>query len=212
MAKKRDDELLDKPNFLRVISKLEQEKPITKKAACEMLNITYNTTRLGKLITEFKDNEAVSKKMRAKLKGVPLTSPELLTIAESYLNGVAVSEISEFTYRSTLAIKKVIKELNIPERNASSTYQTPPLIDFYAIKKDYEYDDLVYAARYGEAALIEKKIDTKDGPAYTIYVLGKEQCYATQPFWELADLTRLQKDLKLEIKPLPGLPPSYNPK
>ena len=36
-----------------VIAKLEAEKPITKKAACELLGIAYNTTRLDNLIQEY---------------------------------------------------------------------------------------------------------------------------------------------------------------
>ena len=39
-----------------VIAKLEAEKPITKKLACEMLGIAYNTTRLENLIQEYKDD------------------------------------------------------------------------------------------------------------------------------------------------------------
>ena len=211
MAKK-DGELLDKTNFLRVIAGLAQEKPITKKLACEMLNITYNTTRLGKLIIEFEENEAVTKKMRAKLKGVPLTPQELVNIAESYLTGSPISSISDFTYRSTAIIKKAIKELDIPERDANADYNHPPLINLEAIKEEYVPDDLVYAARYGEAAFIERQHPSPEGPVYTIYVLGNHQCYAAQPYWELADLTRLQKELKLDLKTLAGLPPSYNPK
>ncbi len=210
--KKRDDENLSKTNMLRVISLLEQEKPITKKAACEILNISYNTTRLGKLITEFKEKEANNKIRRAKLRGTPLTSAELSMIAQSYLNGDPLSAISEFIYRPSKLIKEGLDFLGIPERDASNNYFNPPLLNEKSVKEDYNKDDLVFSARYGEAAFIEERHETSDGPAYAIYVLGKEQCYAFQPFWELSDLTRVQTELNLDLKAQTGMQPSYNPR
>ena len=80
-----------------------------------------------------------------------------------------------------------------------------------AINEDYEHDDLVYAARYQCPALIEKKGTSADGPVYVIYLLGKEQCYASQPYYELADLRNIQKEYNIDIKPMSGMLPSYNP-
>ena len=48
--KKKEGENLTETNIEKVIGLLEQEKPITKKQACEILNISYNTTRLTKII------------------------------------------------------------------------------------------------------------------------------------------------------------------
>ena len=46
VIKKKSYEKLDDINIKRVIDALESEIPITKKDACEILNISYNTTRL----------------------------------------------------------------------------------------------------------------------------------------------------------------------
>lgn len=211
MAKVREDEKLDKATMQRVISLLEQEKPITKKAACEILNISYNTSRLGKLIEEFKKREANSKVQRAKRRGTPLSDQELSIIAQDYLNGVAVSNLADTLYRSAEVIKKAILGMNIPLRHAEASYQNPYFIEDDAISEEYSKDDLVYSARYQCPALIEKQHTSADGYIYTIYLLGNEQCYATQPYWELADLTDLQKRLGLKIKAHEGLQPSYNP-
>lgn len=208
----REDENLSKPNMLKVIKLLEQEKPITKKEACERLNISYNTTRLKKLIEEFKTKEENSKKRRAKLRGKPLTSDEYGLIAQEYLNGESLAGISELIYRPVTLIKKAIEELGIPERNADHSYHNPPLLEDHSIREDYKKDDLVYSARYCEAALIDNKLDGPDGPIYGIYVLGNYQCCAVQPFWELADLTRLQEEFGIKISASPGIPPSYNPR
>ena len=48
-TKKKSYENLTDSNIKNVISLLEAEKPITKKEACDILNISYNTTRLNKL-------------------------------------------------------------------------------------------------------------------------------------------------------------------
>jgi len=53
--KKKAHEKLDDTNIKRVIAALTNENPITKKEACEMLNISYNTTRLSKIIEGFKE-------------------------------------------------------------------------------------------------------------------------------------------------------------
>jgi hypothetical protein len=209
---KKEHENLDKPNMLKVIELLEAEKPITKKAACEILNITYNTPRLAKLIKEFKDREDSNKRLRDKLKGTPLSLSEVTIIVEEYLNGTPVSTISELTYRPTSLINKCVKELNVPLRTADASYQQPYFIEQDAISEEYIKDDLVYAARYQCPALIEKRYDSKDGPIYTIYLLGKLQCYASQPFWELADLRKIQRDLAITIKAATGLEPAYNPR
>lgn len=211
----KEQENLDKANMVRVITALEQEKPITKKVACEILNITYNTPRLKKLIDEFKIREEGIKKQRARLRGTPLTTDELKSIAESYLNEEPISSISDMLYRPVALIKKAVKELNIPIREVDASYQNPCLIEDYAISENYEKGDLVYAARYQRAALIERKhksTESTEGPVYTIYLLGKDQCYATQPYWELADLTRLQKELDIKLVPIEGMLPSYNPR
>ena len=52
-AKVSDDERLDGNSIERVIKYLS-EKGATKKVACQMLNIAYNTTRLDKVIEQYK--------------------------------------------------------------------------------------------------------------------------------------------------------------
>ena len=60
--KKQEHERLDDATLSRVVSLLEQDKPITKKVACEMLNISYNTTRLNRIIQEYKDRLEFTKR------------------------------------------------------------------------------------------------------------------------------------------------------
>jgi len=57
-VKVKDSEKLDPSNIRHVINLLESDKPITKKEACSLLRISYNTTRLGNIITGFNDTPA----------------------------------------------------------------------------------------------------------------------------------------------------------
>ena len=66
-------ENITKVNVAKVISLLEAEKPITKKEACSILNISYNTTRLGNIIDQHKEDLIRTMKMKAKLRGTPAT-------------------------------------------------------------------------------------------------------------------------------------------
>ena len=209
----RDNEKLDKANMSRVIALLEQEKPITKKAACEVLHISYNTTRLKKLIEDFKAKEARTKKMRAKLRGVPLTNAELALVMQEYISGTSVTEISELVYRSTSKVKTAIKNVGMPLRDPDASYQFPDVLEPELMATDYVQDDLVYSARYQCVAFIEGEVPAKAGtlgPVYSIYLLGTCQCYASQPYWELADLRKLKTELSIKITPHQGVAPSNN--
>ena len=53
--RKKAGEKLDEATLNRVSALLNQDNPITKKEACEMLNISYNTTRLGKILDDFNE-------------------------------------------------------------------------------------------------------------------------------------------------------------
>ena len=56
-VKKKDHENLTAANIERVISELRADSPISKKEACSMLNIAYNTTRLQNIIDDYEDRE-----------------------------------------------------------------------------------------------------------------------------------------------------------
>ena len=51
--KQKSHEKLSPENIARVIEHLNADSPITKKEACEMLNIRYNTTRLQRIIDDY---------------------------------------------------------------------------------------------------------------------------------------------------------------
>ena len=67
--RKKGHEKLDDANLQRVLEYLKAEQPITKKEACAMLNITYNTTRLSSIMTDFEDTLAFRAKRKAQNRG-----------------------------------------------------------------------------------------------------------------------------------------------
>ena len=50
--KTRKHENLTETNIQHVMELLNADSPITKKEACSILNISYNTTRLNKIIED----------------------------------------------------------------------------------------------------------------------------------------------------------------
>ena len=197
--KPKDDELLDDAHLERVISLLEPTedgvKPITKKDACQILNISYNTTRLGQLIDRFKDKKTRETKRRAELRGKPLTPEEVSYIIGEYLEGVSVEEISRSTYRSRDKITQALVEANVPTRPASYDYFRPELIPDDATRERFKVGEIVWSAQYDSAAKIEKE-DTHStwGFTYRVWLLSEKwKQYAHVPACELASLEHLRK-------------------
>jgi hypothetical protein len=190
--KKQEHERLDDSTIGRVVSLLEAEKPITKKAACETLNIKYSTQRLARIIQEYKDKIEFRIKRLAANKGQPFSEIEIKEIIVDYLNGESITSIANSLYRSTHIIKKKIKEINLPERTKDSSYWKPELIPEEAISEVFKLGDLVWSARYNAVAEIQGSplgFDNK----YRIWVFGKHNQFAYQPWWELGKLDIVKK-------------------
>lgn len=191
-VKKRDYEKLDDATLGRVVSLLEAEKPITKKAACETLNISYNTTRLNKIIQEYKDKLEYRKKRYDSNKGKSFSDLEIKELVTDYLNGDSVAKIADNLYRSSHVIKRKIQELHLPERHKSPSYWKPDIIPDEAMSEDFEPGELVWAARYNAVAEIRQKKKGSDY-YYSIWVFGKHNEFAYQPWWELGKLDIVKK-------------------
>ena len=108
-VKAKDHEKLDDASVARVIELLEADSPITKKAACEMLNISYNTQRLGRIIDEFINRLKFETKRRKQLRGKPFDEQEIKYTILNYLKGDAVSVLAKTQYRTVSGVKQVLK-------------------------------------------------------------------------------------------------------
>lgn len=194
MARKaNEDERLDDIHMLKVIAGLEAEKPITKKDACAILNISYNTARLDRLIESFKTKRAQDAKRRADKRGKPATPEEVSLIVTEYLEGKPIDGIAKMIYRGSTFVKSVVEKYGVPERGTSPDYFKPKLIPDKAMREEFKVGEHVYSARYDSMATIRAEIPHKDGKVYRIWLEDERWSqFAYQPAWELASLQHLR--------------------
>jgi hypothetical protein len=201
-TKKRNEleqELMTDANILRVINLLEPKdintKPITKKDACQILGMAYNTTRLGSIIEEFKAKRLRDAQRRAALRGKPATQDEICYAIQEYLQGETIDAISKATYRSAVFIKTILEKYAVPIRATSHDYFKPELIPDGATRERFNVGEVVYSARYDSTARIDsEQPHPHHGWVYRIWLLAdKWKQSAYQPVEELASLEHLRQ-------------------
>lgn len=203
MARKRselEEERMTDANILRVIGLLEPteegKQPITKKLACELLGMAYNTTRLGTIIQQFKDKRERDAKRRAEKRGKPASLDEIQYIISEYLSGETVDSISKGTYRSPQFVKNILEVHSVPIRKSSPDYFHPEMIPEGAMRDRFKVGEIVYSARYDSTARIERERENHPvhGWVYAIYLLSDRWLQnAYQPASELASLEHLRE-------------------
>lgn len=193
--RKNVEEKLTPANIEKVIALLGQDKPITKKEACNILNIAYNTTRLNTIIEQYKEKVERDAAKRAEKRGTPVSQNEIAHIIQSYLEGDTVDSICSSIYRGPTLVKHILEKYDCPIRSRSPDYFHPELIPDMCVRESFKVGDVVYSARYDSIAKI--KAEYKPG-VYRIWLCAeKQQQYAYQPAEELAALDHL---LKLGVK------------
>ena len=172
--KKKSYEKLDDTNIKRVITALEGDLPVTKKDACEMLNINYNTTRLSKIINNFKEEQEHRKARMAKNRGKPASKDELKEMIEMYLDGQTVTDIARYLYRSPAFVKGNLDRIGVPNR---ITEGEKFIVPDECVKYEFEVGEWVWFqdnrpdVRGGHAGKITKDLGTNEkrlGHAYSI--------------------------------------------
>lgn len=175
--------------YLEVIAHLDNGG--TKKAACEMLGIAYNTKRLDNLIEEFLERESRDKKFRAQKRKEAVTDSEVVNWITSYLNGATLSELSSSYYRSENVIKYHLEKHGAMLRQPKVDKLNPPVLPDLCISDTFEVGQYVWSTAYNCIAIVKAKVGDM---AYRIHVLGNGiQEYSNQPAWELGNLAHLEK-------------------
>lgn len=187
-------------NIERVIElldpKLPETKPITKKDACQILGMAYNTTRLTQVIENHKQQKQREKEQRDKKRGKPADLSEIKFITGQYLKGESVDQIAKELYRTSYFVKHVLEAYDIPIRNQSYNYFKPSLIPEGAARDRFALDEIVYSARYDSTAKItaEQWSEKHQCWVYRLWLLNdKWQQFAYQEAHELASLQHVQK-------------------
>jgi len=195
IIKKKAHEKLDDTTIKRVIAELESENPITKKEACGMLNISYNTTRLAKIIKNYKEEQEYKKSRRSKNRGKPATQDELKDMITQYLIGIPISHIAVQLYRSSAFIKGHIDRIGVPTRVAQGEEFIVP---DECVKEEFKVGEWIWFndphpnARGGKAGKIieditssAKRAQTQECKCYKIHywtpIEWKDDFWA--PWW-----------------------------
>lgn len=188
-----EDENLTDSAIEQVIKGLSAEKPMTKKDACAILRIAYNTTRLDRIINEYQEKKAADAKRRSEKRGKPATEAEINYIITEYMEGQPVDAISKGIFRGVGFIKAVLEKYHVPAKPSSRDYFHPELIPDGAVREKFAVGERVYSARYDSLATIRAEFQHPDGLVYRIWLEADEESqFAYQPVWELASLDHLR--------------------
>ena len=204
--KKKSHEKLTQQNIQHVISLLNptssQTKPITKREACSILNISYNTTRLDKIIQDYHEQKEYRSRRVSQNRGRPARPDEIQDIVKEYLSGENVSNIAKGLYRSPAFVKSLLEKIGVPQRptkveGRKQEYYLPE----QCVADDFEKGEIVWSATHHAPAVIDKKLtkehqDSRAGlqtvdyvskygsDCYSIYVRQKPN---TEDMWEMTE-------------------------
>jgi len=195
--KAKDYEDLSDTNIRKVIAALNASPAISKKEACELLKISYNTTRLANIIEEFTERQENIKRLKDKKRGRPATNDEINYIISEYMNGAPIYSISDRLYRSTNFIKAIVEQVGIPQREPGFSPLKPQLLPESCIAEDFEKGEIAWCAQYRAKCKIEKRLDDNyyipkyGAPCYSVYILG-EGFFSSSLAYDLGKLSHLE--------------------
>jgi hypothetical protein len=112
--KKKDHENLSESNISKVIDLLSGNQPISKKVACDMLNIAYNTTRLQRIIDDYEDKVEYRELRKKQNRGRGASNEEIREAVERYLSGESLAEIAAGLFRSSGFVRSLIERVGVP--------------------------------------------------------------------------------------------------
>lgn len=123
-----------------------------------MLNISYNVTRLARIIEEYHERKAYVKKRKSQLRGRPATDQEIGEMASMYLRGESLADISKATYRSLAFVKAIIEKIGIPSRILEEEDWIPEYLPENCVSDSFEVGEVVWSAKYHRPAIIDAEL------------------------------------------------------
>lgn len=201
MATKRKTQLeqdrMTDANITRVIDLLSpgpDKKAITKKEACQILGMSYNTARLDKLIEDYKTQQATTKKRREEKRGKPATQDEIQYVISEYFRHNSMEKIADNLYRGTQFVKSILEQYGVPQRNLAYDYFNPQLLPEQSVLERYNIGEKVYSSRYECLANVvaEQWCDKRNCWIYRVWLPHWDK-FAYQESYELASLRNFEE-------------------
>lgn len=191
-------ENLSDDNIQKVIGLLEPQdgsKPITKKDACAILGIFYNTARLSSIISNYLDKKEYEKQRVDANKGKPATGEEIQYILQNYcISGESIPQIAKAIYRPSYFVKEVLEKAGAPIKSKSYDYFSPTIVPEEAARERFDLGEVVFCAKYNVNAIVKSEKRTKKyGYVYWLWLLGDWQQFAAVAAYDLASLEHLKQ-------------------
>lgn len=185
---------LTEEQYQKVKTHLENKG--TKKAACEMIGISYNTKKLQELIERFEARNEAEKVARANNRKKPVTQQEVVWWITAYLQGSSMKELSDQYYRSEAVIKLHLEKHGALLRCPTKVdRRNPPQLPDQCMTDEFEIGEYVWSAAYNCVAEVRGFYKN----AVKIQVLSNDvQEYSYQAPWELGSMRHL-KDLGVDL-------------
>ena len=211
--RQKKQERLEEDNLNRVQEALASSTPITKKEACEMLNISYNTTRLSRIMEDHSETLRYRATRKSQLKGTKATDLEIKQTIEWYLDERPISDIAKAMYRSSTFVKNIINRVGVPEKRPKTEQQGSGYLPEECVSDTFEPGEKVWYTRKDLPARVIKEFrndtnyENKYGSkCYQIYVIELTDFespyfgfikeggyYATALAYDLGSLKHLEK-------------------
>lgn len=176
-VKKKEHENLSDANIKRVMELLKATPAITKKQACEILNISYNVKRLESIIEGYKRQKEVAAKNRAAKRGTSATDEEVKEIIQSYLKGEPVSTIANSLFRPTKFVNDIINTIGIPRKLTGDEDRRKAVLPEQCVSDTFAIGEVAWSVKYNSGCIIEAELpnsiyEKKYGSkCYRIYVM-----------------------------------------
>jgi hypothetical protein len=152
--KKKEFENLSDTNIQKVIGLLSGDSPVTKKEACGILNIAYNTTRLQRIIDDFQETQAYREKRKSQNRGKSATKQEVADAVTEFLSGSPISTIASGLYRSSGFVKSIIEKVGVPQKDEGRYDYLPEA----CVADSFEKGEIVWSAKYHGPAIIKYEL------------------------------------------------------
>jgi len=124
-----------------------------------MLNISYNTTRLDRIIEDYLETAAYVSKRKSMNRGKAASNTEISEAVMGYLQGMTISDIAKSLYRSPSFVKNLIERVGVPQRLTSKEQARE--VDYLpdeCVSDSFEVGEIVWSARYHRAGTIMNEL------------------------------------------------------